>query len=199
MTYAKTNYPDIYKAILNNQEFKAAYTIIEKKFATQIETFENQLSDIADMLNEAGTKTVYTGDEFRIYNTQYSYTIYSVTNQDYDVLAKELKKSKYKKLSSQLSSVSVKKTGISSLKNKSGKKLTVSLKKVKGVSGYQIQYSTSSKFTSYKTKNVKKTTATISKLSKGKKYYIRVRSYKTIGGKKFYSSWSKIKSIKITK
>ena len=70
------------------------------------------------------------------------------------------------------------------------------------VSGYQVQYSTSSKFTSGTSKytNAKfskgRTTKTIKNLKAGKKYYVRVRTYKTEDGTKCYSSWSKAKSVK---
>lgn len=60
--------------------------------------------------------------------------------------------------------------------------------------GYQIQYSTSSTFaTGTKTVNVTKNTTTgksISNLTKGKKYYVRIRTYKTVDGENYYSSWS---------
>ncbi len=65
--------------------------------------------------------------------------------------------------------------------------------------GYEIQYSTSSKFTSAKTVTVtsyKTSSKTVSGLKKGKKYYVRVRTYKTVDGKKYYSSWSAYKSVK---
>lgn len=70
------------------------------------------------------------------------------------------------------------------------------------VSGYQVQYSTSSKFTSGTSKyaNAKfskgRTTKTIKNLKPGKKYYVRVRTYKSVDGTKCYSSWSKAKSVK---
>jgi hypothetical protein len=71
--------------------------------------------------------------------------------------------------------------------------MKVSWKKISGASGYQVQYSTSSKFKKTVTVKVssKKTAATISKLKKNKKYYVRVRSYKKASGKTTYSSWSK--------
>jgi len=77
-------------------------------------------------------------------------------------------------------------------------KVTVN-KKTTQVSGYQIQYSTSKKFTSAKTKTVKsaKTTSTTIKSLKAKKtYYVRVRTYKTVNGKRYYSGWSSYKSAK---
>ncbi|MFR3396100.1 MAG: leucine-rich repeat protein [Acutalibacteraceae bacterium] len=68
--------------------------------------------------------------------------------------------------------------------------------------GYQVQYSTSSKFKSAKTVTISKnktTSKSVGKLSAKKKYYVRVRTYKTvkIGGKsvKLYSGWSKAKSV----
>lgn len=66
-------------------------------------------------------------------------------------------------------------------------------KKTKQVSGYQIQYSRNKNFKSAKTKTVsgyKNTTATIKSLSAKKIYCIRVRTYKTVGDKKYYSAWS---------
>lgn len=65
-------------------------------------------------------------------------------------------------------------------------------------SGYQVQYSTSSKFSSATTNTLGgtiKTTATYSKLKGSKKYYVRVRTYKSISGKKYYSTWSSAKSV----
>ena len=67
--------------------------------------------------------------------------------------------------------------------------------------GYLIQYSTSKTFTKKTTKTVtvnknKTTKKTINKLKSKKKYYVRVRTYKTVNGKKYYSSWSKAKSVK---
>lgn len=68
------------------------------------------------------------------------------------------------------------------------------------VSGYRIQYSTSSKFKkdthvktvkSYKTKSLK-----VKKLKAKKKYYVRIQTYKTVGGIKYCSGWSKAKSVK---
>ena len=47
------------------------------------------------------------------------------------------------------------------------------------------------------TKNVKTVKATVKKLSKGKKYFVRTRSYKTVSGKKIYSDWSSVKSVKV--
>ena len=80
------------------------------------------------------------------------------------------------------------------------KSLKVTLnKKTSQVTGYEVQYSTSKAFKSAKTKviNKAKTTAlTIKSLKAKKTYYVRVRTYKTVGGKKYYSAWSAAKSKK---
>ena len=65
--------------------------------------------------------------------------------------------------------------------------------------GYQIQYSTNKNFKSAKTKTIKKTkttSTTISKLKKKKVYYVRIRTYRKVGKKNYFSSWSKVKKVK---
>ena len=64
--------------------------------------------------------------------------------------------------------------------------------------GYEIQYATNSKFTSAKKvtiTNNKTDKTTVSKLSGKKKYYVRVRSYTTVKGTKYYGAWSASKSV----
>ena len=72
--------------------------------------------------------------------------------------------------------------------------------KTKGVKGYEIQVATDKKFKkNKKTVTIKKqktTKTTVKKLKAKKKYYVRVRTYKIVNGKKDYSSWSKVKSVK---
>lgn len=95
--------------------------------------------------------------------------------------------------------VKPKKTSIKKL-SKGKKKFTVTWAKVSGVKGYQIQYSSDKKFKknnkSVTVAKQKTTKATVKKLKSKKKYYVRVRTYKTVNGKKIYSSWSKVKSVK---
>lgn len=91
---------------------------------------------------------------------------------------------------------------LNNLVNKASKKLEIKWKKNSKAAGYQIQYSTSKKFSGAKTITVKSkntTKKTISRLKKNKKYYIRIRSYKKSGKTTYYSSWSSVKSKKITK
>ena len=92
-----------------------------------------------------------------------------------------------------------KKTTLKTAKSPKTKQLKVTYSKVAGVTGYQVTYSTSSKFTKAATTsvNVKGTSKTISKLTKGKTYYVKVRSYKTVDGKKYYSGYSAVKKVKV--
>ncbi len=91
---------------------------------------------------------------------------------------------------------------ISKVTNSASKTMKVTWKKASVAQGYQVQYSTSSKFKKAKTVTVKKQAtvkATIKKLTKGKKYYVRVRSYYTVSSKKYYSAWSATKTVTIKK
>lgn len=91
---------------------------------------------------------------------------------------------------------------LSKLTNSKSKTMTVTWKKNSTVTGYQVQYSTSKSFKSPKTVTVKKaktTSTTIKKLTKGKKYYVRIRTYQKVSGKNYYSSWSSSKTVTIKK
>ena len=78
--------------------------------------------------------------------------------------------------------------------------ISVEWKKVSGVKGYQVQVATDKKFKkNKKTVNIKKqktTKTTVKKLKAKKKYYVRIRTYKIVNGKKVYSAWSKVKGVK---
>ena len=92
-------------------------------------------------------------------------------------------------------------------KGTSLKKLTKGKKQFKATwnkqttqtTGYQIQYSTSSSFSNgnktVKVKKNKTTSSTVKKLKAKKKYYVRIRTYKTVNGKTYYSGWSKAKNV----
>ena len=100
------------------------------------------------------------------------------------------------------SSVSLSRPFISKVKNKKKRKVVLKWSKNRSASGYQIQYSKKSSFKNKKTKTIKSSSKgkiTLKKLKKGKTYYIRVRSYKTVAGKKTYSSWSYVRSVRIVK
>lgn len=96
---------------------------------------------------------------------------------------------------------------IPALKKVTGLKLKAKKKAIKlswkkgsaGISGYQIRYSKSKKMKWAKTIKLARAAAkskTIKKLAKKKRYYVQVRSYKTLNGKTYYSAWSSKKSVK---
>lgn len=81
---------------------------------------------------------------------------------------------------------------------KKGKKATVTWKKISGAAGYQVTYGTKKSLKKAKTVtvNASKSKAVIRKL-KNKKYYVRVRAFKTYRGQTFYGSYSKVKKVTI--
>lgn len=88
---------------------------------------------------------------------------------------------------------------LNSAKSTSKKKIKASWSKVGGASGYQVMWSTYKNFSkNYKTKSVtsKYLSKTVTAAQSKKTYYVRVRAYKTINGKKVYSSWSNTKKVK---
>lgn len=79
------------------------------------------------------------------------------------------------------------------------KSITVKWEKNSNISAYQVQIATNKKFTKNKKTfkvSKKSTKVKIKNLKAKKKYYVRVRSYKTVNGKRNYSSWSAIKAVK---
>ena len=79
-----------------------------------------------------------------------------------------------------------------------GKKITVSWKKIKKATGYQVKLATNQKFTkNKKTVNVKKNKVILKKLKSKKKYFVKVRAYKTVNGNTSYGKWSKVVKKKV--
>ena len=85
------------------------------------------------------------------------------------------------------------------LKSSARGKMTVSWSTAKSVSGYEIQYSRSKNMKNAQSLTIKgKTTqVTLKNLAKKKNYYVRIRTYKTTNGKKYYSTWSTVKTVKV--
>lgn len=87
-------------------------------------------------------------------------------------------------------------------KIKVGKKsFTIAWKKAKNIDGYQLQYSTKKDFRKSARKTItiskKKTSYTVKKLKAKKKYYVRMRGYKVVDGKRTNSAWTKMATVKI--
>ncbi len=95
--------------------------------------------------------------------------------------------------------ISPKPTTITSLKALANLIIVEWKKQAKQTSGYQLQYSLKKNFKNSKSvsiKNTKTLSRMITKLKVNKTYYVRIRTYKTVSGTKYYSSWSKAKSVK---
>jgi hypothetical protein len=137
------------------------------------------------------TKVSYLDTKAKTNGTKYTYTVkayYGSTTGSANQTGKAL--------------YYVSPTSLTGLKNATSKSVTVKWKKNAKATGYQIQYSTSSKFTSAKTLTVKGSSSlskTLSKLTKGKTYYVRVRAYKKGGSASYYSAWSAAKNVKVSK
>lgn len=95
----------------------------------------------------------------------------------------------------------IKKASLKKVVSPGKKKLDVTWKKLSGVTGYQVQVATNRKFTKGKKTVTIKKAKTIKyrfkKLGKQKKYYVRLRAYKTVQGKRYYGSWSGAKTAKV--
>lgn len=91
-----------------------------------------------------------------------------------------------------------KKVSNKSAKSKKSRRIIYSFKKV-NATGYQYQWSTHRNFKSnFLTKNTKSTKVTIKTAQSRRRYYVRVRAYKTEpGGKKIYGKWSNVKSVRV--
>ena len=93
--------------------------------------------------------------------------------------------------------IKVGKISLKYVKNLKGRKLLLRWNKDVDVDGYQIEYSTNRKFKNSTVSQAKRTSGTIRKLDKNKKYYVRVRAYKWDDGEKVFGKWSKIKKITV--
>ena len=140
----------------------------------------------------SGSTLTYTDTAAKTNGTKYTYYVYAYKTVD---------DTKYK---SYTSSGAVKyymsKLTISSLTSNTAGKLTVKWGKNSKATGYQIYYSTSSSFSNYKSVTISDpatVSKTISSLTSGKTYYVKVRAYKTVSSTKYYSPWSSVKSVKV--
>ncbi len=94
--------------------------------------------------------------------------------------------------------IKISKAKITKIQKNSSKKVSVKLKKIKDVNGYQIKISMTKKFKGKGTKSFisKKNIISIKKLKIGNTYFVKARGYKIVDGVKYYGKWSKIKKIK---
>ena len=159
-------------------------------YAVRRKTSKNGEFKTIAIINSLKT-TTYTDKKVKANKTYY-----------YDVVA--FKTVDGKKYGSTASKLIIAKTATSAPKinynkNTSSKKAKIKWKKVSGATGYKLYVSTK-KGSGYKCIYTgSKREFTKAKLKKGKTYYFKVRTYKKFGGKKLYSSYSAVKSIKIRK
>lgn len=98
------------------------------------------------------------------------------------------------------STIRLSRPAIRSLKTAGSGKLKVTWNKDRKAGGYEVRYAASSSFKSAKTVKISKNTTlskTIKSLKKHKYYYVKVRSFKKIAGRTYYSKWSKYKKCKV--
>lgn len=162
------------------------------KLSTTTYTYDGRVKTPSVTVKDSGGKTLKK-------NTDYTVT-YSSGRKNvgtYKVTIKMI--GKYSGTKTLTFKINPAKTTVSKLA--AGKKsITATIvKKSTQVTGYQIQYSTSKTFSKATTKTIssyKTTKYTLKSLSAKKTYYVRVRTYKTVNGKKYYSGWSTYKYIK---
>lgn len=140
---------------------------------------------------------VYAGNK-KISSKYYSVSYKNNKNVGYGTVVVKGKGSYAKYSGFTTFKINLKKVSLSSVKAQK-KKMVVYWKKTGGNQGYQVQYSTSKRFSS----NVKtvrlsagKKSVTIKNIPAKKRYYVRIRSYKKIGNKIWYTGWSKAKNIR---
>ena len=134
------------------------------------------------------TKTSYTVKKLKS-GTSYRFKVSAVAGENTGAASSILK-----------TATKVSKVTLSSVKSTKAKQAVVSWKTVNGASGYVVEYSTSKSFKNKKTATLKKGTTkktTLKKLTSGKKYYVRVKAYKTVNGEKVYGSASSVKTVKV--
>ena len=145
-----------------------------------------------DFTVKLGSKTLTKGSDYTV-SYKNNKTIGKAT-----VIIKG--KGKYTGSISKSVKICPKKTAIKSITSPASGQLKITYAKKSNVSAYQITYSTDKSFkTNVKSKSSTKTVKKVSGLKKGKTYYVKVRTYKTVNGVKYYSGYSKVKKIKIKK
>ena len=145
----------------------------------------------AKIAEVSGAQTVtYRDSAANTNGTTYRYQVYAVNDAGMSKTAKAY------------TIFRIARPAIASVTGSAAGKATVTWGKIDKVTGYKVQYSSKSDFSSFKTVTVSKA-STVSRVigsqGKGKTYYFRVRGYKTSGTGTFYSQWSMIKKVKIVK
>ncbi len=152
-----------------------------------------QLSQIAGSLGNA-YKNSCTGAVLRR-QTARTHTYGNWSPKDLTKVGRHTRSCKNCKLT-KAKIVNPKGTRITKLTKKNEKLQVTWKKQTVQTAGYQIQYAANARFTGKRSVLVKgsnKTTTTLKKIDKTKRHYVRLRTYQTVNGKRYYSAWSKIK------
>ena len=155
--------------------------------------------DIGYQTNSSGSghwfiiKAVNTDGSFTVIEQNWKYTsggkVYATVNRRVSKSTSGIKIFRYRPES----------VALSGLKASSGC-FTAGWNTKKGITGYQIMYSTSKDFsTSTKVRITSSTTSSkkITGLTSGKTYYVKIRSYKTVDGTNYVSAWSSVQTVKV--
>ena len=138
----------------------------------------------------SGAKVTFTDSKANTNGAKYTFRVIATASTGTSTLSKSV--TKYR----------IARPVISSATNNASGKITVKWEKNAKATGYQLQYSKSSSFASGNKKVNISSAGTVSKaisgLKKDSTYYVRIRSYKTVGNAKYYSGWSSKKTVKIT-
>ena len=154
---------------------------------------------------KGGAKLTYKSDNKKItVNSKGKITISKNYAGKAEITIKAASTTKYSAVTKKITvTVAPKGTTISKCTNVKGKKAQIQWKKGSSVTGYQIEYSTDKNFKKGVTRKTISKSSTVkytaSKLTNKKTYYVRIRTYKKDRKATVYSSWSKSKSVKITK
>lgn len=143
--------------------------------------------------------TIYDGDGKVVEEKYYTLSFENNVNVGTATITAELKDPYAGTLRASFD-INPKGTSLSKLK-KGKKRATVQWKaQKKEINGYEIQYALKKNFKKAKTLKAgkSKTKVVVKKLKSRKKYFFRIRTYKTVEGKTYYSSWSKAKAVKVS-
>lgn len=165
----------------------------------------------ANTVSGLKTSYIYTGKSITPSPTMTYGTTKLVKNTDYTISYKNNKeigtatitikgKGNYSGTVTKTFKIFPKTVSLKSVVSQKSRIFKATWKKDSAVSGYEVLYSINKNFTSSKTKNVSRGTAVsalVTNLPSGKTYYVKVRAYKTVSGKKIYGSYSSVKPIKI--
>lgn len=211
-TYSVVNVTDdsfsvsVYDASTRKQlNGSSTYTIVKKdvkeqKITTSASSYKKAYGDKAFNLNAKTTgdgKLTYASSNKNVATVSSTGKVTIQGTGKATITVTAAATDEYKKATKKITLTVAPKKQTATVSNKVKRKLTVSWKKDTKATGYQVVYASNSKFTkSVKSVRISKNTTksyTIKNLKKGKTVYVKVRSYKTVDGKRIYGAYSTVK------